>query len=109
MAKGRPRAEPSELKIVAFGAGLFATLPLSTDLMLIALPRIARDFDASLAGAQGVMAAFTLGFAVAHLVRGGLSAHCGRSPVAIVGLTVCAVGAIGAVLARNLATGIGRR
>ena len=61
MAKNRSRVEPSEVKIVAFGAGLFATLPLSTDLMLIVLPRIAQDFDTALAGAQGVIAAFTSG------------------------------------------------
>jgi DHA1 family bicyclomycin/chloramphenicol resistance-like MFS transporter len=109
MAKDRPRAEPSELKIVAFGAGLFATLPLSTDLMLIALPRIAQDFHSALAGAQGVMAAFTLGFAAAHLVIGGLADHFGRRPVAIVGLTAFALCAVAAVWAPTLEVLIGLR
>src|SRR5215212_9117778 len=67
MARDRSRVGPSELKMVVFGAGFSPPCPLSTDLMLIALLRIAQEFDAALAGAQGVMAAFMLGFAVAHL------------------------------------------
>ena len=90
----------SRWSVIGYGAALFALLPLSTDIYLAAMPEIAREFDTSLAGVKGTLAAFMLGFALAHVVIGGLADHFGRRRVAIAALCLYAVcGLAGAMTA----------
>ena len=93
---------PSRWSIIGYGAALFALLPLSTDIYLAAMPEIAREFETSLAGVQRTMAAFTLGFALAHVLIGGLADHFGRRPVAIAALCLYSVCAVAGAMAPSL-------
>ena len=79
--------------LIAFAAGLTGLMPMATDIYLIVMPAIARDFGASLTATHTSMAAFALGFGVAHLFIGVMADRFGRRPVAI-----------GAVIAFLLAT-----
>ena len=71
--------------VIAFAAGFAGLMPMATDIYLIAMPSIARDFGASLAATHASMAAFALGFGVAHLFVGAPVAASPRrgSPPAI--------------------------
>jgi DHA1 family bicyclomycin/chloramphenicol resistance-like MFS transporter len=60
-------------------------MPMATDIYLIVMPAIAKDFDASLAATHASMAAFALGFGLAHLYTGVLADRYGRRPTAIWG------------------------
>jgi DHA1 family bicyclomycin/chloramphenicol resistance-like MFS transporter len=72
-------------KVIAFAAGFAGLMPMATDIYLIVMPAIAQDFGASLAATHASMAAFALGFGVAHLYTGVLADRYGRRPVAIWG------------------------
>jgi Bcr/CflA subfamily drug resistance transporter len=72
-------------QVIAFAAGFAGLMPMATDIYLIVMPTIARDFGASLAATHASMAAFALGFGVAHLYTGVLADRYGRRPVAIWG------------------------
>lgn len=78
----RPLSRPA---VIAFAAGFAGLMPMATDIYLIVMPAIARDFGASLAATHASMAAFALGFGVAHLYTGVLADRYGRRPVAIWG------------------------
>lgn len=71
--------------VIAFAAGMAGLMPMATDVYLVTMPAIARDFGASLAATHASMAAFALGFGVAHLFVGVLADRFGRRPVAISG------------------------
>ncbi len=71
--------------VIAFAAGFGGLMPMATDIYLVLMPAIARDFGASLAATHASMAAFALGFGVAHLFVGVLADRYGRRPVAIAG------------------------
>ncbi len=58
---------------------------MATDIYLVLMPSIARDFSASLAATHASMALFALGFGLAHLFVGVLADRFGRRPVAIAG------------------------
>jgi DHA1 family bicyclomycin/chloramphenicol resistance-like MFS transporter len=78
-----PDRPPDRPMVIGFGAALFAILPLSTDIYLTAMPDLGRSLGASLAGVQATMAAFTLGFGIAHVAIGGLADRYGRRRVAV--------------------------
>ena len=69
--------------LIAFAAGLTGLMPMATDIYLIVMPAISRDFGATLAATHTSMAAFALGFGLAHLFVGVLADRYGRRPVAI--------------------------
>lgn len=71
--------------LIGFAAGFAGMMPMATDVYLVLMPAIARDFNASLAATHASMAAFALGFGVAHLFVGVLADRYGRRPVAIAG------------------------
>ncbi len=72
--------------------GLLSTFgPISLDLYLPALPRLAEDLDASASGAQLSITACLLGLAVGQLVAGPMSDRFGRRRPLIVGLVLYAL------------------
>ncbi|MGC4078946.1 MAG: Bcr/CflA family efflux MFS transporter [Rubrivivax sp.] len=81
-------------------ATLLALQPVSTDIMVPALPLLARALGAPPSAAQLTMAAMMLGFGVAQLVWGPLADRAGRRPVLLAALalfvTACAGGALAA-------------
>ncbi|KRA95186.1 hypothetical protein ASD83_20460 [Devosia sp. Root685] len=86
-------------RIVGIGAVFVAVLPLSTDIVLVALPVIAGSFGTALAGGHQIMSVFVIGLAVAHLFVGALADRFGRRPVALAGFglyTLASLAAMGA-------------
>ena len=88
--------------IIAFAAGFAGLMPMATDIYLIVMPAIARDFGASLAATHASMAAFALGFGVAQLFVGALADRYGRRPVAISGALLFLVATIAVTWAPTL-------
>ncbi len=88
--------------LIAFAAALTGLMPMATDIYLIVMPAIARDFGASLAATHSSMAAFALGFGVAHLFVGVLADRYGRRPVAIGGAFAFLVATSAVVMSSSL-------
>ncbi|HZH28621.1 MAG TPA: multidrug effflux MFS transporter [Azospirillaceae bacterium] len=87
-------------EFVALIALLMALTALGIDIMLVALPDIARTFAvAEPNDRQLVVTIYMVGFALGQPFHGPLSDRFGRKPVLVAGLLIFAVGAIGAVLA----------
>lgn len=73
-------------RLVYILALLHALQSLSTDIYIVALPLVGRDFNVGLAQASYSMISFVLGLAFSHLFAGALADYYGRKPVAIAGL-----------------------
>ena len=87
-------------EFVTLVALLMALTALSIDIMLVALPDIARTYAlAAPNDRQLVVTIYMVGFALGQPFHGPLSDRFGRKPVLAAGLLIFAVGAIGAVLA----------
>ncbi len=83
-------------------AALIALGPLSTDMYLPALPRIAAEFSETTAHVQLTLSLFLVGFAVAQLFYGVLSDRFGRKPVMLAGLVIFTVATIGCAYSENI-------
>ncbi len=81
---------------------LLGLQPITTDLMLAALPALAGDLGVSLAPVQMTMSALILAFGLAQLLVGPLSDRFGRRPVLLVGLTLYLLASLGAMLASQI-------
>lgn len=92
----------SQTKLIAFSAGFAGLMPMATDIYLIVMPAISRDFGASLAATHTSMVAFALGFGLAHLFVGVLADRYGRRPVAIAGALAFLVATVAVIAARTL-------
>ena len=103
LAAARPTVVPAPGLSHAFAALVLTLLmglqPLTTDLMLPALPALAADLHASMAPVQLTMAALILGFGLAQLVWGPVADRVGRRPVLLLGLALYALASVGAALA----------
>jgi len=91
------RTAPSrraQLKFVLVLGGLTAFGPLSIDMYLPALPRMAADLHAPDSTVQLTLGAFIAGLAVGQLVLGPLSDAFGRRRPLIAGLVVYVVGSV---------------
>jgi DHA1 family bicyclomycin/chloramphenicol resistance-like MFS transporter len=88
--------------LIAFAAAFAGVMPMATDVYLVLMPAIARDFDASLAATHASMAAFALGFGLAHLFIGVLADRYGRRPVAITGAFAFLVATLAVTAAPSL-------
>lgn len=76
-------------EFVAFVAGCMALNALSIDVMLPALPHLARDLGVTDANTpQLIIIVYLAGFAVAQLIFGPLSDRYGRKPVLIGGMAI---------------------
>jgi DHA1 family bicyclomycin/chloramphenicol resistance-like MFS transporter len=88
---------------------LTALGPLSTDMYLPSLPAIARDLQATTAGAQLTLSAFLLGFAVGQFVYGPVSDRVGRRPVLLFGLGLFTLASLACTLAPSIEALVGAR
>lgn len=79
---GVPRAPLGQVEFVALMAMLFATIALSIDTMLPALPQIATEISPGNSNrAQLIVTSFVLGLGLGSLVTGPLSDAYGRKPL----------------------------
>ena len=90
----------------AFAAGVLALLmglqPVTTDLMLPALPALAADLRAPMALVQLTMSALILAFGLSQLVWGPLADRFGRRPVLLLGLALYTLASLVAALAGSV-------
>ena len=90
-----------------FAAGVLALLmglqPVTTDLMLPALPALAADLQAGMAPVQLTMSALILAFGLTQLVWGPVADRFGRRPVLLLGLLLYTLASLGAALAGSVA------
>ena len=108
-ARTRRRLRPDSAAVTALLAGLAAIAPLSVDMPLPALPRIAEGLGAEVAATQLVISAFLFGFAVAQLAYGPLSDRFGRRPVALGGLALYLAAGIACAFAPSIDWMVGGR
>jgi DHA1 family bicyclomycin/chloramphenicol resistance-like MFS transporter len=88
---------------VVLALGLLLGLqPVTTDLYLPALPLLAADLQAAMPAAQLTMSALLLAFGLGQLLMGPLSDRFGRRPVLLGGLSLHALGGLGAALAPDI-------
>ena len=112
LAAAGPTVVPAPGLSHAFAALVLTLLmglqPLTTDLMLPALPALAADLHASMAPVQLTMAALILGFGLAQLVWGPVADRVGRRPVLLLGLALYALASVGAALAGHVVPQAGK-
>ncbi|MEV7096574.1 multidrug effflux MFS transporter [Amycolatopsis sp. NPDC051045] len=97
MTVAAERTAPSrraQLKFVLVLGGLTAFGPLSIDMYLPALPRMADDLRAADTTVQLTLSAFIVGLAVGQLVLGPLSDALGRRRPLLAGLALYVVGSV---------------
>ena len=95
----------SQTEFVALMAMLFATIALSIDAMLPALPQIAATLSPGAPNAaQLVITSFVLGMGIGTLFTGPLSDRFGRKPVIMAGAGIFALAALACYLAPTLET-----
>lgn len=97
-----PASRPSPLLAAIVLALLLGMQPLTTDLMLPALPLLASDLDAPMPSVQLTMSALILAFGIAQLVWGPLSDRFGRRPILLIGLALYVLSSIGTALAAGI-------
>ena len=94
-----PLVRPSPALATLMLALLLGLQPITTDLMLPALPALAADLHAGMAPVQLTMSALILAFGLAQLVWGPVADRVGRRPVLLMGLALYTVASVGAALA----------
>jgi DHA1 family bicyclomycin/chloramphenicol resistance-like MFS transporter len=105
----RRALRPDSAPVTALLAGLAAIAPLSVDMPLPALPRIAEGLGAEVAGTQLVISAFLFGFAIAQLAYGPLSDRYGRRPIVLGGLALYLAAGIACAFAPSIDWMVGGR
>lgn len=99
------RSDLSQREFVAMMAMLFATIALSIDAMLPALPQIAAELSPDAPNqAQLVVTSFFFGMGFGTLIAGPISDRFGRKPVILVCAAVYLIGAALSALAPSLET-----
>ena len=93
-APAAPRLSPAFAALVL--ALLLGLQPITTDLMLPALPALAADLHAPMAPVQLTMSALILAFGLAQLVWGPVADRLGRRPVLLLGLVLYVAASVGA-------------
>ena len=93
-APAKIRRTPGTLRYVLVLGGLSAFAPLSIDMYLPALPRMAEDLHSPAPTLQLTLTAFIIGMALGQLVAGPLSDSLGRRRPLMAGLAVYIVASI---------------
>ncbi|GAB3157112.1 multidrug effflux MFS transporter [Amycolatopsis stemonae] len=93
-AEGTATSRRAQLKFVLVLGGLTAFGPLSIDMYLPALPRMAEDLRAADATVQLTLSAFIVGLALGQLVIGPLSDSLGRRRPLLAGLVLYVAGSV---------------
>lgn len=81
---------------------LMGLQPLTTDLMLPALPGLAADLGAPMSAVQLTMSALILAFGLAQLVWGPVADRIGRRPVLLAAMALYTLASVGAALAADV-------
>ncbi|MCC6472384.1 MAG: multidrug effflux MFS transporter [Burkholderiales bacterium] len=103
------RVNPESTALALLLAMLMATISVSVDATLPALPLLLAEFDAGSNEVLFTLTAFFLGYAAAQLVCGPLADRFGRRPVLLWGLTLHAAASLGCASAGSLASLAGWR
>lgn len=107
----RMATEPAGPTRAAWSTPRFASLvlalllglqPITTDLVLPALPALAADLRAPMASVQLTMSALILSFGIAQLFWGPVADRFGRRPVLLAGLALYTLAGVGAALAADV-------
>ncbi|WP_191248288.1 Bcr/CflA family multidrug efflux MFS transporter [Amycolatopsis deserti] len=93
-APAKVRRSPGTLRYVLILGGLSAFAPLSIDMYLPALPRMADDLHSSAPTLQLTLTAFIIGLALGQLIAGPLSDSLGRRRPLLAGLALYAVASV---------------
>ncbi|KFI25531.1 multidrug MFS transporter [Haematobacter missouriensis] len=97
-----PRAQPPFGEFVALIAMMFATIALSIDAMLPALPQIAHELDlANPNRAQIIIPVFMAGIGLGQLFAGPLSDSFGRRRIIVIGVAIYIMGSLTAYLSHS--------
>lgn len=103
MQAEEPQARLSNGEFIALIAVLFATIAISIDAMLPALPEIAASLSPEAPNrAQLVITSFVFGMGLGTLFAGPLSDAFGRKPIILAGSALYAVGALACWFANSL-------
>ncbi len=97
-----PRPALTQARAALALALLLGLQPVTTDLYLPALPRLALDLHAPMAAVQLTMSALLLSFGLAQLLMGPLADRFGRRPVLLGGLSLYSLGSLLAALAPHI-------
>ena len=90
-------------------AGLVATMAVSTDLYLPAIPQLIESLRVNISQGQLSLSIFLLGFAIGQLFYGSLSDRYGRKPLLYLGLAIYAIATLGCAAAQDINTLIAAR
>src|SRR3972149_6775599 len=94
-----PSRHPGVVAMIAVAMSIMA---LSTDLVVVSLPGMARYFDVGVSQAQATLSAFIAAFGVAQLFYGPLSDRYGRRPVFLSGCAIYAIASAVCALAPSI-------
>jgi DHA1 family bicyclomycin/chloramphenicol resistance-like MFS transporter len=108
LSAGR-RAPLSHAMAALVLALLLGLQPVTTDLMLPALPALATGLAAPMPAVQLTMSALILAFGLAQLVWGPVADRFGRRPVLLAGLALYTLASIGATLGAGIEQVVGWR
>jgi DHA1 family bicyclomycin/chloramphenicol resistance-like MFS transporter len=99
-----PATSPFPTRLLLLLGALTALAPLSIDMYLPALPKIAEALGASDEAARLTLSSFMVGLGIGQLVYGPLSDRLGRRTPLLVGLVAFILGSVGCGLAPDLPT-----
>ena len=99
---GVPAAEPASRGLTALLAAASALGPVSSLMLMPALPAIRADFGGTIAATQSVISVFLIVFAIGIPLAGPLSDRYGRRPLLVGGIFIFLIGSLLGALAPSL-------
>ena len=99
---GVPAAEPASRGLTALLAAASALGPVSSLMLMPALPAIRADFGGTIAATQSVISVFLIVFAIGIPLAGPLSDRYGRRPLLVGGIFIFLIGSLLGALAPTL-------